>query len=77
MMSPVRTTTKPAPLESEMASTPVISPAAVMDALRSYRDMVCQTVLSDTLADGAADGAETRDIDLNGQQAKVSLRKAD
>ena len=54
----------------------VKAPEAVTAALQSYRDMICQTVLSDTLTDEAA-GGETKDLDLNGQQATVTLRKAD
>ena len=48
----------------------------VMKALSAYKDMICATVLADSLTEGTADGAETREMDLNGKPANVSLRKA-
>ena len=48
---------------------------SVMDALSSFSAMICGTVLADRLNAGALEAAEAKEVDLNGKQATVYLRK--
>ena len=50
---------------------------SVLEAMKAFRDLISQTVLSDSLTLGRTEDGELKQLDLNGEQAAVSLRKAD